>query len=156
MKQQLIVDSATDQLELKVWDHNVQVVPTFAWVTVYIAGTAEVSLATATITSTGTSTYVPGATVLDDLAEDQVAEWKLTIAGETKYFRQMFDIVLRPLHPSVTDEDLLAECAQLQDARYSETGLADSGDSVSLTSVLLKEYQDNHFQGGTLEIIDGA
>lgn len=156
MKQQLVEDSATDQLELEVWDHNVRVVPTAALISIIVDGSTDVSLATATITSTGVCTYVPGATVLADLAEDAVAEWKLTIAGETKYFRQMFDIVLRPLHPAVTDEDLISECAQLQEYRYMVSGLADSGDTVSLTSILLKEYQDNHFQGGTLEIVDGA
>jgi hypothetical protein len=156
VKQQLVEDSTTDQLELEVWDHNVRVVPTSALITIIIGGVTEVSLASATITSTGICTYVPGATVLADLAEDAVAEWKLTISGTTRYFRQTFDIVLRPLHPSVTDEDLIAECAQLQDYRYVESGLAESGTSVSLTSILLKEYVDNHFQGGTLEIVAGA
>lgn len=156
MKQQLIEDSATDQLELEVWDHNVQVIPTAALISIIIDGATEVSLATATITSLGTCTYIPGAAIIDDLAEDAVADWKLTIAAETKYFRQMFDVVLRPLHPAVTDEDLIAECAQLQDARYMEAGLASGGSSVSLVSILLQEYQDNHFQGGTLEITDGS
>jgi hypothetical protein len=156
VKQQLVEDSATDQLELEVWDHNVLVVPTAALISILIDGDTEVSLATATITSTGLCTYVPGTTVLGDLAEDAVAEWKLTISGAAKYFRQTFDIVRRPLHPSVTDEDLIAECAQLQEFRYLESGLADSGNSVSLTSILLKEYSDNHFQGGTLEIVEGA
>lgn len=155
MKQQLVEDSATDKLELEVWDHNVQVVPTSALISLIIDGSTEVSLANATVTTAGTCTYVPGATVLDEVTEDAVASWKLTIDGEAKHFRQMFDIVLRPLTPAVTDEDLFAECAQLQEYRYMESGLADSGDSVSLTSILLKEYQDNHFQGGTLEIVDG-
>lgn len=156
MKQQLVEDSATDQLELEVWDHNVRVVPTAALISIIVGASTEVSLATATISATGVCTYVPGATVLADLAEDAVAEWKLTIAGEPKYFRQMFDIVLRPLHPAVTDEDLISECAQLQEYKYMASGLAESGTSVSLTSILLKEYADNHFQGGTLEIVDGA
>jgi hypothetical protein len=156
VKQQLVVDSATDQLELEVWDHNVLVVPTAALISIFIDGGKQVSLAIATITATGVCTYIPGAAVLDDLAEDAVAEWKLTIAGATRYFRQTFDIVMRPLHPAVTDEDLIAECAQLQEYRYVESGLAESGTSVSLVSILLKEYADNHFQGGTLEIVDGA
>lgn len=156
MKQQLIVDSATDQLELEVWDHNVQVVPTAALVSLIIDGTTEVSLATAAVSAAGTCTYVPGAIVLDDLEENCVAEWALTISGAVKYFRQMFDVVLRPLHPAVTDEDLIAECAQLQDARYLESGLCDSGTSTTVVSALLQEYQDNHFEGGTLEIVDGA
>jgi hypothetical protein len=156
MKQQLVEDSATDKLEMEVWDHNVQVVPTAALVSIFIDGNTEVSLATAIITSIGTCTYIPGATVLDDLSENCVAEWKVTINSEYNYFRQMFDIVLHPLHPSITDEDLIAECAQLQEARYMESGLADSGSSTTLVSILLKEYQDNHFQGGTLEITDGA
>jgi hypothetical protein len=156
MKQQLVVDSAADQLELEVWDHTVQVVPTSALISLIIDGVTEVSLATATITAAGTCTYVPGATVLDDLEENCVAAWKLIIAGETKYFRQMFDVVLRPLHPSVTDEDLISECAQLQDARYIESGLCDGGTSTTIVSILLEEYQDNHFQGGTAEIVEGS
>ncbi|MDD5391080.1 MAG: hypothetical protein PHD37_17215 [Gallionellaceae bacterium] len=156
MKQQLVEDSTTDQLELEVWDHNVQVVPTSALISIIIDGATDVSLAAATVTTAGTCTYIPGATVLSELAEDAVAEWKLTIDGEPKYFRQMFDIVRRPLHPSVTDEDLIAECAQLQEYRYMATGLADTGSSTSLVSILLKEFQDNHFQGGTLEIVAGA
>jgi hypothetical protein len=156
MKQQLILDSTTDQLELEVWDHNVQVIPTSALVSIIVFGNTEVSLAAATVAANGTCTYVPGATVLDELAEDALVEWKLTIAGAPQYFRQMFDIVLRKLHPAVTDEDLISECAQLQDYRYQESGLAESGTSVSLVSILLREYQDNHFQGGTLEITDGA
>jgi hypothetical protein len=156
MKQQLVEDSATDQLELEVWDHNVQVVPTSALVSIIIDGTTDVSLATATVTSAGTCTYVPGSAVLAELAVDAVAEWRLTIDGETKYFRQMFDIVRRPLHPALTDEDLFSECAQLQEYKYLATGLADSGSSTSVVSILLQEYQDNHFQGGTLEVVDGA
>ncbi len=156
MKQQLVEDSTTDQLELEVWDHNMQVVPTSALISIVIDGSTDVSLAVATVTTVGTCTYVPGATILAELAEDAVAEWKLTIGGELKYFRQMFDIVRRPLHPSVTDEDLIAECAQLQEYRYMASGLADTGSSTSLVSILLKEYQDNHFQGGTLEIVDGT
>jgi hypothetical protein len=156
MKQQLVEDSTTDQLELEVWDHSVQVVPTAAVVSIIIDGSTDVSLATATISATGTCSYIPGAILLDELAENGVAVWRLTIGGEYKYFRDMFDIVLNPLYPAVTDEDLLAECAQLQDTRYMEAGSADSGSTVTLVSVLLKEYQDNHFQGGTLEITDGA
>jgi hypothetical protein len=156
MKQQLILSSTTDQLELEVWDHNVKVVPTSALVTIIIWGNEEVTDDSATVSATGTCSYIPGATVLDELAEDCVVQWDLTIDGEQKSFRQMFDVVLHPLHPAVTDEDLIAECAQLQDARYMEAGLAESGSSVSLVSILLQEYQDNHFQGGTLEITDGA
>lgn len=156
MKQQLVEDSTTDKLELEVWDHNAQVVPTKAEVSIIVGGATEVSLATATISSAGTCSYVPGATILDELAENCTAVWRLTINSEFKYFRDMFDIVLNPLYPSVTDEDLISECAQLQESRYMETGLADSGSIVSLTSVLLREYQDNHFQGGTLEIVDGT
>lgn len=156
MKQQLVEDSTTDQIELEVWDHSVQVIPTSAEVSIIVGGSAEISLATATVSATGTCTYVPGATVLEELAENCVAVWRLTIGGEYKYFRDMFDIVLNPLYPSVTDEDLIAECAHLQDNRYMEAGIADSGNTVTLVSVLLKEYQDNHFQGGTLEITDGA
>jgi hypothetical protein len=156
MKQQLVLDSTTDQLELEVWDHNVQVIPTSALISIQIFANWEVSNASATVTSHGTCTYIPGAVILDELSEDCVAEWTLTIDGTQKTFRQMFDIVLHPLHPAVTDEDLIAECAQLQDARYMEAGLAESGSSVSLVSILLQEYQDNHFQGGTLEITDGA
>lgn len=156
MKQQLVVKSTTDKLELEVWDHDVQVVPTVAAVSVIVDGATEVSLAAATVSATGTCSYVPGAAILDDVDENCVAVWRLTIGGEYKYFRDMFDVVLHPLYPSVTDEDLIAECAQLQDTRYMEAGIADSGNTVSLVSILLKEYQDNHFQGGTLEITDGA
>jgi len=156
VKQQLVEDSTTDQLELEVWDHNVRVVPTAALVSIIIDGSTDVSLATATISANGTCSYIPGATILSELAENCVAVWKLTINGEFKYFRDMFDVVLNPLYPAVTDEDLLSECAQLQDTRYMEAGAADSGSTVTLVSVLLKEYQDNHFQGGTLEITDGA
>jgi hypothetical protein len=156
MKQQLVEDSTTDQLELEVWDHNVQVVPTTAEVSIIVGGATEVSLATATISATGTCSYVPGAAILDELAENCTAVWRLTINSEYKYFRDMFDIVLNPLYPSVTDEDLVAECAQLQDAKYMEAGSVDTGNTVSIVSILLKEYQDNHFQGGTLEITDGA
>lgn len=156
MKQQLVVDSTTDALELEVWDHNVQVVPTSALVSIIVNGSTDVSLQAATVMTSGTCGYVPGATVLADLAENCIAVWRLTIGGEYKYFRDMFDIVLNPLYPAVTDEDLIAECAQLQEYRYMESGPADSGTSTTLVSILLKEYQDNHFQGGTLEITDGA
>lgn len=156
MKQQLVKASATDEVELEVWDHNVQVVPTAALISLVINGETDVSLVSATISAAGTCTYVPGATVLDELSENSIADWELTIAGETKKFRQLFDVVLHPLVPAVTDEDLIAECAQLQVERYRESGLADSGNTVSVVSVLLREYPDNYFQGGTLEIVDGA
>lgn len=156
MKQQLVQGSTTDQLELEVWDHTVQVVPTSALVSIVIDGETKASLATATVTAAGTCTYVPASSLMSTLEENCVAVWRLTIGGEYKYFRDMFDIVLNPLYPAVTDEDLIAECAQLQDTKYMEAGIADSGTTVTLVSVALKEYQDNHFQGGTLEITDGA
>lgn len=156
MKQQLVQSSTTDQLEIEVWDHNVQVVPTSAVVSIIINGNTEVSLGTASIVTSGTCSYQPGATVLGDLAENCIAAWRLTIGGEYRYFRDTFDVVLNPLYPVVTDEDLIAECAQLQDSKYMEAGLADSGTSTTLVSILLQEFQDNHFQGGTLEITDGA
>lgn len=155
MKQQLLKASTTDTVEIKVWDHNVQVVPTAALVSIVIDSTVEVSLATATITSLGTCSYIPGATVLDDVAENCMARWYLTVGGVTQHYDQLFDVVLHKLYPVVTDEDLIAECAQLQFEKYLESALADSGTTSTLVSTKFQDYPDDYFKGGLIEITEG-
>jgi|TARA_Y100000034_G_scaffold134763_1_gene204152 hypothetical protein len=156
MKQQLQEDSTTDSLQITIWDHNRREIPSAGTISIYDGPTQLVSSATATIAADGTCSYTPGTTVTDVEEENLKAEWTLTIDSEAKVFIQLFDVVPYPLYPMVTDEDLISECAQLQEERYLAYGTADSGTTTMLVDIDLSEYRDNHWQGGTLEITAGT
>jgi hypothetical protein len=156
MRQQLYEDSATDYLLLRIFDHNRQKVPSSATATIIIGGTTDVTAASATISVAGDVTYIPGATVLDELSEDCVVEWAVSVDGVSQTYRQLFDIVRCKLFAVVTDEDLIGECPPLQDERWLARGTADSGTSKTLVDADLINYQDDHFSGGIIEITDGT
>ena len=156
MKQQLERDSTTDYIGVTVWDHNQRVVPTAATVSIYDGANALVSAATATIAADGAVTYIPGTTVTEDAEENLKAEWTLTIDSAARKVVQLFDVVNFKLFPMVSDEDLISECAQLQTEGYRAYGTADSGTTTTLVDIELMEYRDNHWEGGTLEILGGT
>lgn len=156
MKQQLETDSTTDSLSITVWDHNRKEIPSVATIDIYDGSTQLVSGASATIATDGTCSYTPGTTVTDDYEENLKAAWNLTIDGGVQKHIQLFDVVNFKLYPQITDEDLISECSQLQDGRYLHYGTADSGTTTTLVDIELMEYKDDHWKGGTLEIVDGT
>ena len=156
MKEQLEKDSTTDQLTLQVFDHNRLLIPTACTVSIYRDGQALVSDQVATVGADGVVTYTPGTDVTDTLGENLKAEWKPTISGDVKVITALFDVVLRKLFPTVTDEDLVSECAPLREEKFSYYGTAGGGTSLTLIDDSLLDHMDNQFTGGVLEILEGT
>jgi hypothetical protein len=156
VRQQLYEASAADYLLLRIFDHNRLVVPSAATASIWISGEKDVSVASAAVSAGGDVTYIPGATVLDELAQDCVVEWAVIAGGISTIHRQLFDVVHNKLFAVATDEDLIKECGALRDERYMARGVADSGSTTTLVDSDLIDYPDDHWTGGVIQFTDGT
>jgi len=157
VKQQLQVSSETDALTFEVWDHNRRVVPTSGTISIYLDNVIGVTGSSATIASSGVCSYTPGTAVTADYEENGRAEWTLNFSdGTTHRYVQLFDVVQFPILSLITDEDLISECSELQTQKYMTHGMADGGGSSEVIDGDLREYDDNHWKGGTIEIVAGT
>ena len=157
MKQQLRVSSETDALKLEVWDHGRKLVPTSGTITIYSneAQVSDIGPSSVSIGSDGACTYTPGTALTSDYQMNGRAEWLLGFAGSTKRYVQLFDVVQYPIWSQITDDDLIGECGELQSQRYKHYGAAESGSPSEVICQALKDYPDDHWTGGIIEVVDG-
>jgi hypothetical protein len=156
VKQQLQVSSETDALTLEVWDHTRLLVPSSGTINISLDNVEEVSASSITVSADGVCSYIPGTAVTADYQENGRAEWTLNFDGYSARYVQLFDIVQYPILSQITDEDLISECSELQGQKYMAHGTADSGSASSLVDSELVEYEDDHWKGGTVEIVAGT
>lgn len=156
MKQQLQVSSETDALTYEVWDHGQHVVPSSGTISISRSADVDVGPSSVTVAADGTCSYVPGSAVTGDYGENLRAEWTLNFPCYARRYTQLFDVVQFPIRSLVTDEDLVAECAELQRQKYIAYGTAQGGGSSEITDQGLMDYPDDHFKGGTVEIVAGT
>ena len=156
MKQQLQVSSETDALTFEVWDHSRLLVPSSGTISIYLDNTEEVSASSVTVASSGVCSYIPGSAVTSDYQENGRAEWSLNFAGYNKKYVQLFDVVQYPILSLITDDDLISECFEVQSQKYMAHGTADSGSTSEVVDAELRDYADDHWKGGSIEIVAGT
>lgn len=156
MRQQVYKGSATDSLKVSVVDYGQKSIPTLALATIWIDGEKTISMASSAIAAEGEVSYVPGATMLDDVYADCQIRWDLTVGGVVRTFSQLFDVVHHKLEKTVTDDDLIGECPALVDEGYRFYGTAESGTALTLVDGELKGFADDHWKGGLIRLLAGA
>jgi hypothetical protein len=156
MKQKLLVDIGGD-LELKHYEHSLQVVPSSALITIYDdAGSEKVAETAASIdATTGTMSYTLSAALADDVYSNWKAVWKFVVGGNTLYRTTLFDIVRVKLENPVIDQDIIDAAPFLKGNNYSKVFTAESGSKTTIVSPELTE-DDDYWNGGTVEVVDGT
>lgn len=113
-------------IALEVQHDGATVHPSSGTLTLYAQGTTPVVTAAATSFSGGRSHYTVPAAALDtstagvDFGDGWLEEWALTISGTVYTWTRPAALAKRPISPSVTDTDLLAEYPDL--ANYWGSG----------------------------------
>lgn len=157
MKQELYKDK-TDTLRFTPYLNNRPVIASAATITLKRPdGTSLQGSTAATVNgTTGEITYALSSSLTADLNENYIAEWSYTVSGTTYYFTQLFDVVLHKLQIIVRDEDLISEQSDLFENSEGYSGTVDSSSNSTLVDDELKQFEDDRFNNGKVEIVNTA
>ena len=112
-----LVRAETNTVTCPVFENGAEVTPSTGTITVKDdAGTAVVDAQTVTVSS-GTATYsIPGSVIPSStaLTDRWLVLWDLTIGGEARHYRNVAQIVLAPLSPVITRDDLIRRHCDLE------------------------------------------
>lgn len=153
MKQELLVDK-TGTLRFTPYINNRPAIASDATVILKKPGGESLQSSTsATVNATtGEITYNLTATHTDVLGENYIAEWSYTVSGTVYYYVQLFDVVLHKLAITVVDQDLLDEQSDILDLSEAYAGTVDSAANGTLVDDDLKNFDDDFFNNGKVEI----
>lgn len=102
--------------------------------------------------------YALAAASIDTLDENYTLIWYATVGGIEHEHRVLYDVVKTELALNVTEEDLFVMVPALREKRKADmvNGVADSGSTTTLGDTRLRNFPDDHFNGGRISIIDGT
>jgi hypothetical protein len=89
-----------------------------------------------------------------DVFGDYLVEWNLTVGSRQICVQEMCSIVKSDLYPTITDTDLYAECAALEESHYYHRGEVSAAENGSITDNSLIGSMVN-YTGATLEFLTG-
>lgn len=119
--------------------------------TVVAAGTSV----TAIDSSTGKLTYDISAATLNELGENWIVEWAYTVSSVVYYETTLFDVVLHKLSILLTDEDLYKLQGDIKTKNESIEGSVTSSTASTLVATdNIKNYADDYFNGGIVEVLN--
>lgn len=156
MKQNFLED-ISDTIRLTVYESNVAIVPTSAYITLYKPDGSSLQSRTAATrdTNTGEMSYILTTTHTADTDLNYKAVWEYVVNSITYYQTQLFDIVKSLLAIPITDDDLYNELETLRKANVQATATATAGGNASLTDTKRREEND-YWNGGILKIVSGT
>jgi hypothetical protein len=156
MKQEFLKDKA-GVIRISTFINNVQQVPTSGFIVLKNPSGTEIQASAAvTIDALGEMTYDLTTTHTATLGLNFIAEWTYSIAGQTYYESQLFDIVRSRLSIPITDDDLYNELESLRTTNIQQQGTATSATASTLIDTSELKQPDDYWNGGTIEILSGT
>jgi hypothetical protein len=158
MAKQQFLKSKTGTIRLTVYENNRPLIPTTPKITLYKPdGSTLQAQDDATVNSTtGEMTYSITASHSADLDLDYIAEWEYTVNSETRYEKQLFDVVLSILSIPIVDDDLYKELDSLRNVAPQDVSTATGGAAGTIIDTEKRKEPDDFWTGGTVEIIEGT
>lgn len=158
MKQQFLL-AIGGTIRLTAYANNRPLIPADSVTITLYKPTGAVLQAEASATrdaTTGEMTYTISTTHAATADLNYKAVWKYTVSGTTEYQTQLFDVVKSMLAIPIVDEDLFNELSSLRQTAKQVQGTATAGAAGSLTDTGQKDYTDDFWTGGVIEIIAGT
>lgn len=157
MRQQFL-KGKTDTIRITAFDKNRPLIPSSALITLYTptGGTLQAQASATVNSTTGEMTYSLTATHTVNGGISFKADWEYVVSGTTYYQTQLFDVVKSILSIPIIDEDLYNELESLRATNRQLTGTATSATASTLVDTTNRKESDNHWKGGTIEIIAGT
>ena len=118
--------------------------------------TLQASTAATVNATTGEITYSTTASHNDTLDQNFIAEWTYIVSGTTYYYTTLYDVVLHKLSITVVDQDLMDEQSDIMELNESYAGVVDSSTASTLVDDDLKNYDNDYWNNGKVEIFNTA
>lgn len=148
MKQQFLAETG-DTFRTYIYDSNLKVVPSSAFIRITKPGGVELVSRTAmSIEADGLLSFELSSSGNAVPALDYKAEIEYVHDSKTHYAVLFYDVVRSRLTKVITDEDIFSELPQLRDKGWSVSGTAEDGSTTAIIDSRLKRYADGYFTGG--------
>lgn len=148
MKQQFLADTS-DTFRTYIYENNLKVVPSAAFISITRPGGSELVARTAlAIGVDGLLSFELSSSHNGLPALDYKAEVEYSHNSKTHFAVLFYDVVRSRLTKVITDEDIFLELPQLRDRGWSVSGTAEGGSETTITDSSLKRYGDGYFTGG--------
>ena len=119
--------------------------------------TLQASVSATVDSTTGLISYGLSAALNADLGENYIADFTYVISSVTYYQTILYDVVLNKLAITVIDSDLTTEQAEILKQNENFSGTVDSATSTTVVDDDLKNYADDYWNGGIIEVfLSGA
>jgi hypothetical protein len=157
VKQELLKDKA-GTLRFTPYIDNRAAIASSATVVLKKPGGESLQASTAATVNgtTGEITYSLSSTLTATLDENYIAEWTYTVSGTVYTYASLFDVVLHKLAITVIDEDLINEQSDILELGEAFEGVVDSSTGSTLVDDDLKQFENDRFNNGRVDVINTA